>query len=449
MSLSDLDLQSRLHDQRLRAVGAEAPADLAQRVRQRYRRQQRRRLVLAAAVVAVAAVFVAVPRIGQFLLDGDGGPASPPRLHTPSLYDVPTRGSLAGDQAWVKGVAALDWAGDTAGPDDAPIDIPVADRHVAFAGEVPGGRTAYVLGESGRRLVAAWFIGPEGAEPAQMTPATGLYTVDDGYPDALWDVTPGGDGVLVAVGQPGDSLSYMAGMDITDDGHFREVWRALETEDGVAVATVPWSPSGYGASQVRAGTDKPVYVSATDRALEREPALVRPADPRGLLDRLNPDHVNLAVVSLASTFGMPSAALDPVLLWAGRNGEQASDSSLIVGVTLPSGATAVSVVSYRPFAGGQVSEVNYQVVAAPQGPGTALLDRTIAVPTLEGIVVVGPRSGVRAEALENGEVVTAFPLDDGGGATVLPEQTYPDTVRVLDADSAVVGETTGRPETMD
>src|SRR4051794_18266634 len=152
MSLSDLDLESRLRDQRLRAATAEAPADLAQRVRQRYRRQQRQRLVLAAAVLAVAAVFVAVPRIGQSLLDGGGGPASPPRVHTPSLYEAPTRGSLAADKAWVDGVAALDWGADQAGPEGNPVNIAVGDRHVVFAGDVPGGRTALVLGESGRVL---------------------------------------------------------------------------------------------------------------------------------------------------------------------------------------------------------------------------------------------------------------------------------------------------------
>jgi hypothetical protein len=329
------------------------------------------------------------------------------------------------------------------------VTVPLSDRHVVFAGDVPGGRTAFVLGENRRVLYAMWFTGPPGAEPAQMTPAVMPYTVFDGYPQALWDVPSEGDGVLVAVGQPGDALTYMTGMDISDDGHFREVWQPLAAQDGVAVATLPWGATGFGASQVRVDTDHPTLVLATERAIERQPASVQPADPRGLLDRQNRDHVDWAVGSLAGYFGTPSAALHPVLLWAGRNGANAPDSTLIVGVTLPTGGTAVCVVSYRPFAGGPEGEVNYYVVAAPAGPGTALLDRTIAVPTLDGLVVVGPEGGVRAEALENGAVVTSFPLVDGGGAARLPEQTYPDTVRVLDAAGHVLGETTGRPETMD
>jgi hypothetical protein len=370
-------------------------------------------------------------------------------VHTASLYDVPTRGSLARDDSWVAGVAALDWGADEAGPDGLSVTIPGADRHVVFAGEVPGGRTALVLGRTGRVLFAMWFTGPKGAHPAQMAPANKPYTVYDGYPQALWDVPSTGEGVLVAIGQPEDSLTYMTGMDISEDGHFREVWQPLPTENGVAVTTMPWGPTGYGSARVRAGSDPPALATPTDRAIERQPVPIEPDDPRSLLDRQPRDQIAFAVGTLAAYLGTPSGRLDPVLLWAGRNAEDSPHSTLLMGVTLPSGATAVCAVGYRPFAGGSGGYINYMVVAAPAGPGTALLDRTIAVPTLDGMVVVGPRSGVRAEVLENNEVITTFPLDEGGGVVRLPEGTYPDTVRVFDAAGNVVGETTARPETMD
>jgi hypothetical protein len=450
MSLSDLDLETRLHDHRLSAADAVAPADLAERVRQRYRRQQRQRLGLAAAALAVAAVVVLVPRVGGSLVDdGDVAPASPAPVHTPSLFDVPTRGSLADDEAWVAGVAVLSGSPEEGDPDDVPADLPLGDRHVVFAGEIPGGRAAFVLARADRVLFGVWFTGPEGARPGQMQPAVDPFLVRDGYPQALWDVPVSGseEGVLVVLGQPDDALTYMSGMDISDDGHFREVWHPLPAEDGVAVASLPRGPTGFGPGQVRAGDGRPVKPMPTD-VVVGEPAPVEPADPRGLLAGVPQGNVEAAVSSLAGFFALPATRLDPVLLWAGPDDANSPESTLLIGVTLPSGATAVCAMTFRPDGGIPFIEGSPLIVAAPAGPGTALLDRTIAVPTADGLVVVGPRDGVRAEALENGAVVTTFPLVDGGGATLLPELTYPDTVRVLDAGGAVLAETTARPETM-
>ena len=168
MTLSDLDLETRLRAQRTRAEETPpAPSDLVQRVRERAREQRRRRLALAAAGVAAALVFVGLPTLASGLVgEGSRGeaaaPSSPSRARVPSNFDYSTRGSLAGDADWVEGVRALSWR-----PEDWPetprkADPELENRKVAFAGDVPGGRVALVLGRLGDgSLAQAWYTGPK------------------------------------------------------------------------------------------------------------------------------------------------------------------------------------------------------------------------------------------------------------------------------------------------
>jgi hypothetical protein len=445
MSLSELDLEGRLREQRQRAADLPpVPADLAQRTRARYRRLQRQRLALAAGALTIAAVFVAVPRIGTSLRGDDTRPARPPSVvHTPSLYDVPTRGSLAGDRAWLRAVAALDWTPDDTTPDGLPPDAAVAERHVVYADDVPSGRLALVLARSGRVLYAMWFTGPAGATPTAMAPAVKPFAISDGEPQGLWDRGPDGQDELVVVGQPGDSLDYLAGAAISRDGRFQEAWRPLLVANGVAVATIESRPVGYAPMGVRADGGRMVPASATDRLLADQPPMPRPADPHGFLPRLPRPQADTAVGLLAGSFGLAPDQVHPVLLWGGRNGAGSADSTVVVGATLPSGATAVAAVGYTP-----AGETNYLLVTAPGAPGTLLQDRTIAVPTLDGLAVTAPPSAVRAEAVEAGGVVAEFPLSAGGGAVTLSELGYADTVRVYDASGHVVGQATARPQTL-
>ena len=72
MTLSDLDLETRLRDQRTRTGEIPpAPVDLVQRVRERAREQRRRRVALSAAGIAAALVFVGLPVLTSGLL-GNG-----------------------------------------------------------------------------------------------------------------------------------------------------------------------------------------------------------------------------------------------------------------------------------------------------------------------------------------------------------------------------------------
>ena len=153
---------------------APPPHDLAGRTRERHRAQRRGRMRLAAGGLVAALVVVGVPVVGvddrwrlRARHRGTRRRAAPGPA--PSLDDLPTRGSLADDEDWVEAVRRSTWA-----VDPAALRRPASPtrrstrRTVAFAGDVPGGRVALVLGADGRARLHAWFIGPVGATPDQM-----------------------------------------------------------------------------------------------------------------------------------------------------------------------------------------------------------------------------------------------------------------------------------------
>ena len=134
--ISDTQLESGLRDLRGRADHlAPPPADLAQRTRQRYRAQRRARAALAAGALATLVVVVGVPVAASTFLGEQGRTAAPsdrPAADVvPTLAELSTRGSLAGDPAWLDAVEQLPWG---SAPADEP---PVTARTVAFAGDVP------------------------------------------------------------------------------------------------------------------------------------------------------------------------------------------------------------------------------------------------------------------------------------------------------------------------
>ncbi|MFP5369350.1 MAG: hypothetical protein ACLGI3_01170, partial [Actinomycetes bacterium] len=224
MILSDHELETRLRDHRERAADIPpAPSDLAQRARERARDQRRNRKALTAAGIAAALVFVGLPALASGVLtDGSRGesaaPSTRPRTPAPSHLDLPTRGSLAGDEEWLAGVRAVSWLpGDLASyPPEAAkamVDPAVEDRKVVFAGDVPGGRVALVMARAERELLQAWYAGPERARPAEMRLVTGPGNGPRTQPlGILTEPDPASGRVtLVVVAQPGDEADVLTG----------------------------------------------------------------------------------------------------------------------------------------------------------------------------------------------------------------------------------------------
>jgi hypothetical protein len=452
VTLSDLDLETRLRAQRTRADEAPpVPSDLVRRVRERAREQRRRRLALTAAGVAAALVFVGLPTLASGLV-GDrsrgeaAAPSSPSRTRVPSNFDYSTRGSLAGDSGWVEGVRALSWR-----PEDWPetpqkADPELENRKVAFAGDVPGGRVALVLGRLGDgSLAQAWYTGPKGAEPEDMVLAAMPWEASRQEPIALWTPPdPTSDrATLVVVSRPGDQVEVLTGRDVAASGETTERWEAVPMEDGAGAmtlgSTVIW-PFAMELKVRRIGQLRTVYPQLGDRAGDAAGARLEVADPRGLRAAAVEEELQWAVQGLVGYYGLPAGRLRPTLLVAAPVTGEAGVTATLVGVTFPSGAMTVHLVTHQAYRIDAPQGTTSMSMFDPVPAGPPLLNRVLAVPFQGSIVISAPAAGVLAEVyLADGTLLTTVPLVDGVGSGVLPPPAA-EWVRILDASGAVVGE---------
>lgn len=275
------------------------------------------------------------------------GTATPgERSDRPDLVDVPTRGSLAGDAAWVAGVRELAWPAPEGLPAERFVPRP-EDRHVAFAGDVPGGRVALVLGEIGNRTLRMWFTGPADADPDDLRPAV---EADDVLPDrglALWELVEDGaeDGVLVVVAFPGDTAVYAPGLRPLDpvDGSVVEPRRPVELVDGAGSTSAP-RPVGLPLSTTVGGTT--VDLDVGDRAAA-ELGLPVLEDPRGLRAAVPDEWIDNAVDQLVLLEGIEVEGLTVTLVQAGGVRDTANRGSVLVVGTARDGDTAAVLEVYE------------------------------------------------------------------------------------------------------
>jgi hypothetical protein len=445
VTISDTDLEGRLRDLGVRADELPpAPLDLVQRVRERHRAQRRRELGLAAAGVAAVLVLVGVPVLNSTLsANGDrSSTAAPlPAARPTTLAEVPTRGSLAGDEDWLRGVRQLSWrtlseqyqlsAEEAARVPDPPVD----DRAVAFAGDVPGGRVALVLGRTGRPS-SAWFRGPAGARPDQMALATLPAESQAGQPAAL-EYTPdrvsaSATATLVLVGWPGDQIDLLTSRTVSADGHVTEHWAPVRMQDGVGAVALEWREGPRAAPEMRVHrAGRPTEAFHPDMALvdmpqSADPSPVDVADPKGLRSTVTDENLRSAIDAMTSYYVARPEDLHPTLLAGGPVAGDPEKSSALVGFTFPSGATAAALVTGqagRNENGGGTYSITMTDVAPA---GTPLLDRIFAVATLDSVTVSGPASGVLAELYgANGTLLAQIPLTAGAGSAGAPSAGAP------------------------
>lgn len=449
MTLSDLDLETRLRDQRTRADEIPpAPLDLAQRVRVRAREQRRRRVAMTAAGIAATLVFVGLPVLASGLIgEGTRGESAAPsgRSFTPSpprgLYALPPRGDLARDKEWLAAVAARNWEPEPNWyPPGVDVPDPSADtRRVAFAGDVPSGRVALVLGMVGRQIVHAWFTGPEGADAEDMELATmpsqsginALALVDAPAPSAP-TVT------LIVVAEPGDTIDRGLAPVVESSGEVRYGRVVVDVENGIGIAEVPAPWRWRGDVQIHRAN------GAGGRGLQMEDSVrlrgdlsgpgtadVAPDDPRGLSALTNAGMAASVAGSQVSLYGLTAEQARPTLLAAGPLGSRERQYGELYGMTHPSGATSTWLITYptdSAAAGPQMFEL------PPAAAGTALLERVIAVQANAGLILSVP-AGVEAQALDaSGAVLVTVPLARGAGSGSLGVDQGVVRVRILDGD---------------
>ncbi|MPQ96422.1 hypothetical protein GB931_00475 [Modestobacter sp. I12A-02628] len=389
------DLRARLHAAAEHGawhpgMGDDAAVD---DVLERRRVQRRTRVAVLSAAACTALVVAMVP-----LLLGATGPAgqtATPSAVPPSsdgvtdesiqaqlpvdLLSAPTRGSLAGDAAYVEAVRTADWTDLSGG------FAQVADRRVAFVGDVPGGRWALVVGQTGGRLAHQWFTGPPGAAAGELVAdrsgvesegdafvyvlPTGSHQAPGSPPGAGTELTEVDELTVVVVAQPGDVVQVSDRVVVEADGAVSRDFVPAPGGDGVAVTQLPGTvlDTSEGSSSavfrlVRDGTAGPVRTLGLSDPLvltDPPPLDLRPLRP-GSSD-VSPDLVRFAAVEVARHVGLPADQLDPQVLWSGP-------------VSAGDGQISVAMVALRMPSGALVVNTAYAVMT----PGTSARDTPLS-----------------------------------------------------------------------
>ena len=445
MPPTDSDLEARLRrDLRARQDDVPpAPADLADRVRRRHRSQRRTRaltLVDAAAVVAVFAGASSLVPDRPTARSTDAAEAAP-RSGAPTILDRPTRGSLAGNEEWLADVRRLDWEIPTELFGEVP-DPPADERHVAFAGDVPGGRVALVVGEDGGEVGAAWFTGPAGAQPSDMELAVSPQRVDRSAPLALWqsDSLHARDGVLVVVADPGASVDLTAPPVVAADGRETRERGELPAVDGIVATRVEGAWSMARELRARGASSVPYLVPVTLAHPGQAERGVPRSVPAELPEQALYDDL---VTELLAGYDLTAEEARPTVLARGTGSRD--ERVLLVGMTFPSGATGAWLMTSEQYGEGWSGGL----ARLPHAPaGTPLEERLVAVP-VDGarLALHGPERAARAEVLTaEGRVLGTVELTDGGyvgevpGGSFAPATDGAASLRLRDAAGTVVAE---------
>jgi DNA-directed RNA polymerase specialized sigma24 family protein len=399
-----------------------AAASVADAARREVSTRRRRRWLAGIAAVCAGAV-VAVPTLTGREPDASPPPAErsrEPDVRPPASVDVvdlPTRGSLAGDAAFLDGVLALPWENEHTG--DYPVDITTSpeSRRVLFAGDVPGGRWALVVGcpdpvdpvdegIGGPSITdepyMAWFAGPAGAGPAEMAMVSWPYGLYPGMAPALLDPRTG---ALVVVAEPGDAVEVSQGVEIGPDGTGTRVWEPAETDDGVAVVglaavDLPWNWSvSYrvvrnGADIASGVPDAPIVDLG---AATPDLGIRYPGGTPTERERVAAEQA--AVTALATVGVSPHDARVTARLLRSTT-DPAPGTIAVVTAELPGGAVVASVQFSQDVPGGGAMAMDCGLDVRPAG--TPAGERVLAA----ACDVLHPRGG---ELLDGLLVVTAPP----------------------------------------
>ena len=417
MDVEDL-LRGHFADQ---ALDSPDPSpDLLPRAFARQRARRRHNTVVGAVVLTCAAVVVALIPV----ISAARGPESMSQVAAPgdaSLLDTPTRGSLATDARFISALTMAPW----------PRSTP-EQRHVAFVGDVPGGRWALVLGQREGMVVGQWFIGPADATPEQLTADTSSQETAGG--SAFTHLEPTAPtSPLVVVAAPNQTVEVSQRAVVAADGTVSRDYELVSSTDGVAVVLLDGQTreGTESAARYRLVTDGSTGPSAPVRASGGgstfDPPTLTPL--RTGSGTPSPEAVDLALTQIGAPTGLEDDELSPQLLWAGpsTNGAETIDIAIVVG-TLPSGALAVSTAWSQIAAdgsgtastcGNQVHPVgtrveNLTVVAdCPGVPGARADSYVVSVPAADLELTLGADDGTNVAVTLDGQNVLRTDLPSG------------------------------------
>lgn len=231
MNMSDNDVREVLHRATSHLSGR---PDLLENVRRGGRRRVRRFRV---ALTAVCAAVVAVPLGGALTV-----PVwrDTPEVTSP-MFNEPTKGDLAGDDAYLRQVRAawrrqLERSGDTQMP---------GDPHVVWAGRTPAGPAAYVAyasttdrneGAGDNHIGWAAFVEPTGGGP-QVRAIEAL--TDDPRQRSTQAALLGAERDVLLVLDSGQPMEFSPELRYTPDGRISRTYQPVKFEDGAAILRIP------------------------------------------------------------------------------------------------------------------------------------------------------------------------------------------------------------------
>jgi hypothetical protein len=409
----------------------------------RARRQRRLHTggLAAAAAATVAAAALVVPQVldvPQELDEPPGQQVAQEQVVAPADVPVltePTRGSLAGDTAFVEAARRADW-----GPLTPP---PVAERNVVLATDTPNGRVVLLAGTVDGDVRGVWLTGPAGGPVDQLTPYVPQHLGP--YRPASLLVGGPGPATLVVVTAPGDEVEVSPRLQVGPRGTVGRTYEPVPAGDGLAVATVPTTAAGAGTSVRVLRDGRPVHrAGVAAPALPAGGADVPPLDPmRPAATRPADRLVAEALTGIAVPLGAEPAALEPQLLWSGvlPMPEVPGSVAVVVGRS-PGGGLVVTTRAGQLGASGAGRTVGCGVSTPPGTTDVAGLvvarvcdlSSPETEPSDQGrwLVVTAPTPTTAAAVLdERGGVLATVPLPDGGGVVLLPPGAR--DVRTLDA----------------
>ncbi|MBB3675390.1 hypothetical protein FHX36_001125 [Modestobacter versicolor] len=402
----------------------------------RGRRRRRYRLVGAAALVAV--LLALVPLLPQ------PGPPAP----VTDVYAGSPRGSLAGDEEFLREMRAQSWSGT-----DLATTSPPATRRVVFAGDVPGGRWALVVTGEGANRAAAWFSGPEGAQAGRLRLRSVALDPDPALPVSLADPSTG---ALVVVGAPGDTVAVSERPEVTADGSLARETTDVPAPDGVAVAALTPLP-GAPQSAVRVEVERdgrrvdvapPVLLTpdGADRAVLPEGTRLRPAPRPAVGDSA----VAVRLATVLGQLGQSPATAQVTTLWAGDLPGPNDQPTRLTVVALPQPSGAVVVTAPYGYAADLSGRSGSSWCGTGVLPAGEPLDqRVVAVQCdlSDGrvtreisrfLVVLAPPTATSVQLLDAGGVLlSAHPMADGVAVVRSPGEVAMVTVTGADGGTAM------------
>jgi hypothetical protein len=416
-------------------------------VRRSLRRATRRRRARRAAG-AGGAVLGVVALLGGVQLGVVPYPSYLPAVQLaggdPSvLAEGPTRGSLAGDAAWLESlrerVAAARW--DEPDGESWSVRDP-DDVTVLFAGDVLGRRLAAIEAPYRWGAIEArqqvWFEGAEGAAAGEMEEGAN----GDAAPVAANSVSSDEHvevGVVVLAAEGRDVVLFGTPTLAADGSIERPIERPTTVEPGVYVWT-PADPAQAGPVTVdAAGMPEPLTFMVGERPIEGRD-VARTGRGADLPDEL----VGSAVSELASRSGVGLDRGGAELVWSGGS----TETTAWLAIRAPSGAVLIGVAHDDPsdeWSGlvldrFEVLPADAAVVAAWQLSGEEAVgadgSRQVPGPTL---ALLGPADAAAAELLDAaGTALRQVRLVDGGGQAAADGA---DAVRFLAANGTVLART--------